>query len=308
MAQITAKLVKELRESTGVGMMDCKKALTETDGDIQAAVDWLRTKGLAKAAKKADRVAAEGLVGVTVDGTRAAIVEVNAETDFVARNEIFQKTVSTIAKLALDNGNDVEALGSTSFSGSDGSVVDHVTSLVASIGENMSLRRSAKLEVTEGHIGSYIHTQIADGLGRIGVLVALESTGDAGALKTLGRNLAMHIAASAPQSISSDDLDPDMVERERAILTEQAKESGKPDNVVEKMVEGRLRKFYADVCLLSQPYVIDGENSVGKAVELAGKEMGAEVKITGFQRFALGEGIEKAEEDFAAEVAATIRG
>lgn len=308
MAQITAKLVKELRESTGVGMMDCKKALTETDGDMQAAVDWLRTKGLAKAEKKAGRVAAEGLVGIVVDGQQGAIVEVNSETDFVARNETFQNAVTSITKLALENGDDVEKLGNIAFPGGDGTVTDYVTGLVASIGENMSLRRSARLAVSDGFIGSYVHNQIADGLGKIGVLVALESNGDKEALSALGRGLAMHIAASNPQSVSSDDLDPELVARERSVLTEQAKESGKPDNVVEKMVEGRIRKFYSDVCLLSQPYVIDGENTVEKAVELAGKEMGANIKITGFYRFGLGEGIEKKEEDFAAEVAATIKG
>jgi len=308
MAQITAKLVKELREATGVGMVDCKKALTETDGEIEAAVDWLRTKGLAKAAKKAGRVAAEGLVGLSIDGNRGAVVEVNAETDFVARNETFQKTVGTISELALEAGDDVDKLGNLAFPGGDGTVNDFITSLVASIGENMALRRTARLEVSSGVIGSYIHNQISPGMGRIGVLVALESTGDKDALQTLARGLAMHVAASNPQSVSSDDLDKTLVDRERAVLIEQAKESGKPDNVVEKMVEGRLRKYFEEVCLLSQPYVIDGENSVGKAIGIAEKDIGAPVKVTGFCRFALGEGIEKAEEDFAAEVAATIKG
>ncbi len=301
---ITAAQVKNLREMTGVGMMDCKKALQATEGDIEKAVDWLRTKGLAKAAKKAGRVASEGLVGVATKDNEAAIVEVNSETDFVARNEQFQNMVATIAKLAIDADGDKEKLESAKYPDSSHSVKDEITEAVAKIGENMSLRRTAKLSVSQGVVSSYIHTPIADGLGKIGVLVALESNGNKEELDKLGRQLAMHVAAIAPLAISSDDLDKDLVEKERAVYKEQALASGKPEQIIEKMVEGRLRKYFEEVCLLAQTFVIDGENKVGDAIKLAEKQVGAPIKLTGFVRFALGEGIEKEEEDFAAEVAA----
>lgn len=302
---ITAAQVKELRELTGVGMMDCKKALQETDGDMEAAVDWLRTKGLAKAAKKAGRIAAEGLVGVQADGTRAAVVEVNSETDFVARNEAFQAIVATISKLALDVNGDVDALGESAYPGTGRSVSGELTEAIAKIGENMSLRRSAVVSVSDGVVSNYVHGAVTDGLGRIGILVALESTGDKAVLDALGRQIAMHIAAINPLSISPDDLPADAVERERAVFKEQAIASGKPAEIAEKMVEGRMRKYYEEVCLLSQTFVIDGETKVGDAIDNAAKEAGAPIKLTKFVRFAIGDGIEKEENDFASEVAAT---
>ena len=308
MAQITAALVKELREKTGAGMMDCKKALSETDGDLEQAVDWLRKKGLAAAAKKAGRVAAEGLVGIAIDGTKGAVVEVNSETDFVARNDGFQGFVSTVAGVVLSVDGDVETLKDASYPGGERTVSEELTQLIATIGENMSLRRSAALSVSNGVVASYIHTQIAEGLGKIGVLVGLESSGDAAKLSAFGRQLAMHIAAAKPQSVSRDDLDQTVIERERQVLIDQAKESGKPDNIIEKMVEGRIRKFYEEVCLLDQTFVIDGESKVAKALEAAGKDAGGDIKVTGFELFVLGEGIEKEEEDFAAEVAAAAGG
>ncbi len=301
---ITASQVKELREMTGAGMMDCKNALTATDGDIEAAIDWLRSKGLAKAAKKAGRVAAEGLVGVASDGTTGAVVEVNSETDFVARNEEFQKLVSDVARRALDGGTDADKLNAMTYPGSDASVADTITAAVARIGENMGLRRSALLKVEDGVVATYVHNAAADGLGRMGVLVALESKGDKQVLAALGKQVAMHIAAINPLAVSPDDLDPAVVARERAVFTEQANDSGKPANIIEKMVEGRIRKFYSEVCLLEQVFVIDGETRVGDAIKNAEKDAGAEIRLTGFVRLALGEGIEKEESDFAAEVAA----
>ncbi|SDG78134.1 translation elongation factor Ts [Pelagibacterium luteolum] len=301
---ISAADVKTLREMTGVGMMDCKKALTETNGDIEAAVDWLRSKGLAKAAKKSDRVAAEGLVGVATDGKRAAIVEINSETDFVARNEQFQSIVRNASKIALDVNGEVEALGKADFPGTGRTVSEELTEAIAKIGENMTLRRAAVLEVNEGVVGSYVHSAISEGLGRIGVLVGLESTGDKAKLEALGRQVAMHVAATKPLSLSSDDLDPEAVERERSVFSEQARQSGKPDNIIEKMVEGRIRKYYEEVTLLAQTFVIDGENTVEQAVKNAETDVGAPIKVTGFVLFALGEGIEKQQSDFAAEVAA----
>jgi elongation factor Ts len=303
--EITAGMVKQLRESTGVGMMDCKKALAETNGDMEAAVDWLRTRGLAKAAKKADRVAAEGLVGVATAGTKAAVVEVNSETDFVARNEQFQTIVGNVAKLALDADGDVVKLGEMPFPGSGHSVSAELTEAIAKIGENMNLRRTEIVEVSDGVVESYVHNAVKPGLGKIGILVALESTGDKAALSGLGRQLAMHIAATNPLSISPEDLDQDVVARERAIILEQVKESGKPADIAEKMVDGRMRKYYEEVTLLAQTFVIDGETKVGDAIKNSEKEVGAPVKLTRFVRFALGEGIEKVETDFAAEVAAT---
>ena len=302
---VTAQQVKELREATGVGMMDCKKALEETGGDMDAAVDWLRTRGLAKAAKKAGRIAAEGLVGVNVDGTRAAIVEVNSETDFVARNEQFQAIVGNVSKLGIEAGGDTEKLAEMPFPGTGRSVAGELTDAIAKIGENMNLRRSAVIEVKDGAIGSYVHNSVKPGMGKLGVIVGLESTGDKNVLLALGKQIAMHIANTNPLSVSPDDIDPAVVDKERAIFTEQAKESGKPADVVAKMVEGRVRKFYEEQTLLAQTFVIDGESKVRDVVAKAEKEAGAPIKVTKFVRYSLGEGIEKAETDFAAEVAAT---
>lgn len=307
MAEITAALVKELREKTGAGMMDCKKALIENQGDVEAAVDWLRKKGLAAAAKKAGRTAAEGLVGVATEGSRGAIVEVNAETDFVARNEKFQEFVSQAARLALEKGGALEALAQADYPGTGRTVSEELTQLIATIGENMSLRRSQGLVVEKGVVSSYVHNQISEGLGKIGVLVALESEGDSEKLNAFGRQLAMHIAAANPVAVDRDSIDASLLERERQILIDQARASGRPEEIIEKMVEGRLRKYYEEVCLLEQVFVIDGENKVQAAVEAAGKDAGAPVKVTGFVRFQLGEGIEKEESDFAAEVAAATK-
>ncbi|NQV54319.1 MAG: elongation factor Ts, partial [Rhodospirillales bacterium] len=294
---------------TGAGMMDCKKALTENGGDLESSVDWLRTQGLAAAAKKAGRVASEGLVGIQADGTKGAMVEINAETDFVARNETFQDFVAGVTDLTLGSAiSSVEDLANAPFAGGDGTVADAVTTMISTIGENMSLRRLAFMSVDGGVVSTYMHNALRPGLGKIGVLVALESSGDKQKLDAFGKQLAMHIAAANPQSLSRDDLNPADLERERKILIEQAKDSGKPADIIEKMIEGRIRKYYEEVCLVDQTYVIDGENKVAKAVEAAAKEIGAEIKIAGFQRFALGEGIEKEEDDFAAEVAAAAGG
>lgn len=303
--EITAAMVKQLRDSTGVGMMDCKKALAETAGDMEAAVDWLRTRGLAKAAKKADRVAAEGLVGVATAGTKASVVEVNSETDFVARNEQFQNIVGAVAKLALDADGDVVKLGEMPFPGTGHSVSAELTEAIAKIGENMNLRRTQTVSVSDGVVESYIHNAVKPGMGKIGILVALESTGDKAALSALGKQLAMHIAAAQPQAISPEELDQDVVARERAIILEQVKESGKPADIAEKMVDGRMRKYFEEVTLMSQVFVIDGETKVADAIKNAEKDAGAPIKLTKFVRYALGEGIEKVESDFAAEVAAT---
>lgn len=308
MAEITAALVKELREKSGAGMMDCKKALAENDGDLEAAVDWLRTKGLSAAAKKAGRVAAEGLVAVHVDGTKGAVCEVNAETDFVARNDAFQALVGNIAKLAIEAGDDLDALNAMDYPGTGRTVAEEVTHNVATIGENMNIRRIASLTVEKGALASYVHNQLVPGLGKIAVLVALESDGGTDGLEDIGKQIAMHIAAARPQAIGRDDLDQEAVDRERQILVDQARESGRPDDIIEKMVEGRLRKFYEEVCLLEQTFVIDGESKVEKIVEDAGKAASGTVKVTGFKLFVLGEGIEKKEEDFAAEVAAAAGG
>ncbi|MDO8358908.1 MAG: translation elongation factor Ts [Devosia sp.] len=302
---VTAQQVKELRDATGVGMMDCKKALAETNGDMDAAVDWLRTRGLAKAAKKAGRVAAEGLVGIALDGTRAAIVEVNSETDFVARNDQFQGIVGNVAKLAVEANGDVEKLAEMPYPGTGRSVSAELTDAIAKIGENMNLRRSAVIEVRHGVIGSYVHNTVKPGMGKLGVLVGIESTGDQAVLAGLGKQLAMHIANTNPLSVSPDDIDPAVVAKEREIFTEQAKESGKPAEVIAKMVEGRVRKFFEESTLLAQVFVIDGESKVKDIVEKAAREAGAPIKVTRFVRYSLGEGIEKAETDFAAEVAAT---
>lgn len=306
MAEITAALVKELREKSGAGMMDCKKALTETDGDIEASIDWLRKNGLAAASKKAGRVAAEGLVGVVADGNKGVVVEVNSETDFVSRNEDFQAFVGDVASTALAVGGVLDALTAAEFPGAGKSVADKLTDMVATIGENMNIRRAAGLEVSDGVVTGYTHASIKPGLGKIGVIVALESTGDAAKLEALGKQLAMHVAAANPQSVSTDDLDPALVERERAILVEQARDSGKPDDIIAKMVEGRLRKYYEEVVLSEQTFVVDGETRISKVLEAAEKDVGAPVKVAGFYRFALGEGIEREEADFAAEVAAQL--
>ena len=303
MAEITAASVKELRERTGAGMMDCKKALAETNGDMEAAIDWLRAKGLSAAAKKAGRTAAEGLVGVVVEGNRGAVVEVNSETDFVAKNEIFQDFVHNVAQLALQNGTDVEALSAADYP-AGGTVAEALTNNIAKIGENQSLRRAAVVEVTEGVVVPYVHNQVVPGLGKIGVLVALESDASADTLAALGKQIAMHVAAANPLALNAEDLDSDLVERERSIAMEKAKESGKPQNIVEKMVEGSLAKFRKDNALLSQLFVMDGKTPVAEVVAQAAKDAGAGIVLKAFTRFQLGEGIEKKQEDFAAEVAA----
>jgi elongation factor Ts len=304
MAEITAASVKELRERTGAGMMDCKKALAETGGEMEAAVDWLRAKGLAAAAKKAGRTAAEGLVGVAVEGTRGAVVEVNSETDFVAKNEQFQDFVRNVAQLALETGGDVEALKGVAYPGGS-TVEEKLTDNIATIGENQSLRRAALLEVGEGAVVSYVHNAAAPGLGKIGVLVALESAASAETLQTLGKQLAMHIAAANPLALGAEELDAGLIERERAIAEEKAKESGKPANIVEKMVEGSIAKFRKEHSLVSQLFVIDNKTPVADVVAQAGKDAGAPISLKGFVRYQLGEGIEKQASDFAAEVAAT---
>ena len=303
MAEITAAAVKELRERTGAGMMDCKKALAETSGDMEAAVDWLRAKGLAAAAKKAGRTAAEGLVGVAVEGTRGAAVEVNSETDFVAKNEQFQQFVGNVAEIALRTGEDVDALGAADYPGG-GTVSETLTNNIATIGENQSLRRAALIEVGQGAIVSYVHNAVAPNLGKIGVLVALESAADSDKLQALGKQLAMHVAAAHPLALDAESLDPALVERERSVALEKAKESGKPQNIIEKMVEGGLAKFRKDNALLSQLFVMDNKTPVAEVVASAAKEAGSGISVTGFIRFQLGEGIEKKESDFAAEVAA----
>jgi elongation factor Ts len=306
MVEITASMVKELREKSGAGMMDCKKALGETAGDVEAAIDWLRKKGLAAAAKKAGRVAAEGLVGLATSGNKGVAVEVNAETDFVARNEQFQGFVSSVAQVALAKGGDIEAVKAAEFPGAGKSVAEQLTSLIATIGENMNIRRGVRLEVSAGVVAGYVHSSIAPGLGKIACLVALESTGDQARLAEVGKQIAMHVAAANPLFLDSSSVDGSALEREKAVLTEQAQASGKPAAVIEKMVEGRIRKYYEEVCLVEQVFVIDQENKISKVVENLGKELGTPVKLTGFARFALGEGIEKEEKDFAAEVAAQL--
>ncbi|MDP8912157.1 MAG: translation elongation factor Ts [Pseudomonadota bacterium] len=303
MAEITAATVKELRERTGAGMMDCKKALGETGGDMEAAIDWLRTKGLAAAAKKAGRTAAEGLVGVAVSGTRGAVVEVNSETDFVAKNEQFQEFVRTVAELALTGNGNVEGLAAASWP-TGGTVQEKLTSNIATIGENQSLRRAAVLQVNDGVVVSYVHNAVAAGLGKIGVLVALESTGDKSKLEGLGKQLAMHIAAANPMALTGEELDPSLVDRERGIAMEKASESGKPANIVEKMVEGAIAKFRKENALLSQLFVMDNKTKIEDVVKAEAKNAGAPIELKAYVRFQLGEGIEKKESDFAAEVAA----
>ena len=301
MAGITAAMVKELREITGAGMMDCKAALKETDGDMQAAVDWLRKKGLAKAAKKAGRTAAEGLVAFAVEddakGATGVLVEVNSETDFVARNEIFQKMVADIAQTAVSVGGDLDKLRAETFPGVSKSVDEHIAEMVGKIGENMSLRRAAGIAVEEGVVASYVHGQVTEGAGKIGVIVGLKSSGDKAALKAIGKQVAMHVAAARPLAARIEDLDPEVVGREKEVLADQARASGKPENIIEKMVEGRLRKFYEESVLLEQIFVIDGETKVGKVIENAAKDAGAPVELVGFARLQLGDGVEKNDDE-----------
>ncbi len=302
MTTISAGMVKELRESTGAGMMDCKAALTETAGDMTAAQDWLRKKGLSKAAKKAGRIAAEGLIGIVTSGTRGVVVEVNSETDFVARNEQFQGLVKMIAQVALKTGADVAAIKAAKVG--DATVETAISDAIATIGENMSLRRAALLEVGKGVVSSYVHGAVVDGAGKMGVLVALESTGKTDELAALGRQLAMHVAATNPQALDPAGLDPATVKREKDVLADKYRQQGKPDNVIEKIVESGLKTYYKEVCLLEQAFIHDTGKSVAQAVKEAEGKVGGPVKIAGFVRYALGEGIEKQESDFAAEVAA----
>ncbi|TPI15233.1 elongation factor Ts [Mesorhizobium sp. B4-1-3] len=303
---ISAAQVKELRDLTGAGMMDCKAALNETNGDMEAAVDWLRKKGISKADKKAGRTAAEGLIGVDAGVREAAIVEVNSETDFVARNAAFQEIVANVAKVALAYGT-TEAVAAAKYPGSDKSVTETIKDAVGTIGENMGFRRSAKLTVPHGVVATYVHNAVADGLGKLGVLVAIETTGNEHAANAFARQVAMHVAASNPVALTAEEVDPTLVEREKAIFSDQARQSGKPEAIIEKMVEGRLRKFYEEVVLLKQAFVLNPDITVEKALKDAEKEIGAPAKITAYLRYALGEGIEKETTDFAAEVAAAVK-
>ena len=298
MANITAQMVKELRESTGAGMMDCKSALTETSGDMTAAQDWLRKKGLSKAAKKSGRVAAEGLIGVQVAGTKAVVVEVNSETDFVARNDLFQGLFKMIADVALSVGSDLDKINAAKAGSL--TVAESLTDMIAKIGENMTLRRAAALSVSQGAIGSYVHNAVSDGVGKIGVIVALESTGNADELTALGRQLAMHVASANPQALDQAGLDPAVVKREKDVLADKFRQQGKPENVIEKIVESGLKTFYKEVCLVEQPFIFDDKKSVAQALKEAEGKVGGPIKITGFVRFALGEGIDKQEAEAAA--------
>lgn len=300
---ITAAMVKELREKSGAGMMDCKNALAENGGDIEAAMDWLRSKGIAKAEKKSGRVAAEGLIGIAQGDNSAVVVEVNSETDFVAKNEQFQDIVKRVAKTALSTDGSVEAVGAAGIEGGSKSVAETLTDAIATIGENMNLRRTSKMEVGKGVVATYMHNAAGDGIGKLGVLVALESEGNQEALMAIGKQVAMHVAATNPLAATKDEIPADVAEREKAIFIESARESGKPDAIIEKMVEGRMRKFFEESVLLSQTFVIDGENTVEQALKNAEKDAGAPITLKGFVRMALGEGIEKEETDFAAEVA-----
>ena len=308
MTQITAAMVKDLREKTGAGMMDAKKALTEVNGDMEEAVDFLRKKGLAKAEKKSSRTAAEGLVSIATEGTRGVVLEVNAETDFVARNELFQTYVAKLTERVLENKDVAPETYADPTSESGAQVKDELTDLIAKIGENMGFRRATALSVPEGVVSGYVHSAAAPNMGKIGVLVALESSGNTDALEALGKQIAMHVAAAFPKYLNSDEVDTTELEREKDVIREQAKAAGKPDDIIEKMLVGRLRKFYEEICLLDQTFVIDGETKISALLENAAKEVGAPVKLTGFARFQLGEGIEKEETDFAAEVAAAANG
>ena len=307
MAEITASLVRELREATGVGMMDCKKALTETGGDLAAATDWLRKKGMSKAAKKADRVASEGVIAIAAEDKAGAMIELNSETDFVSRNPDFQAFAKRLADLALHTDGGVEEILAAQMD--DGkTAAEALTDMIATIGENMTLRRAARLQVGQGVVAHYVHNAVAPDLGRIGVLVALESEGDTQKLAELGRKIAMHVAATSPMALDIEDLDQAVVARERDVYGEQARASGKPEAIIEKMIEGRLRKFYQEVVLLKQAFVMNPDQTVAELVDSAAKDVGAPVKLAAFVRMGLGEGIEKKTEDFAAEVAATVQG
>ena len=307
MTEITASLVKELREKTGAGMMDCKKALTEAEGDLETAIDWLRKSGLAAAAKKAGRVAAEGLVAVNSVSQSGAVIEINAETDFVARNSDFQDFVSRVGAIALEKEGELSAILEAEFSNKI-PVSDALKNLIATIGENINFRRAEGLSVNNGIVSSYVHNAISSGMGRIAVLVALKSEGDEEVLSNLGKQLAMHVAAAAPRWISIEDVEETELERERAILTEQARESGKPEEIIGKMVDGRLRKYFEETVFLEQTFVIDGETKISKVLEEAEKEAGATISLEGFVRYVLGEGVEKEEDDFVAEVNAAAKG
>lgn len=303
---VNAALVKQLRESTGAGMMDCKKALTEVEGDIEKAVDWLRKKGLAAAAKKAGRVAAEGLTAVTVDGLKAVAIELNSETDFVAKNDKFQNLITEVVKCAVDS-KDLDALKSSKTK-SGQSVEELITASIATIGENLNLRRMQRLEITDGVISSYVHNSAAPNMGKISVLVALESTGDKAKLEELGKQIAMHVAAIKPLALTKEEVDPALLEREKDVFVEQSRSSGKPDNIIEKMIEGRIRKYLEEIVLLDQTFVIDGKTRIADVLKNAEKEVGDAIELKGFVRFELGDGIEKEEANFADEVAAVIAG
>jgi len=304
MAQVTAALVKELRERSGAGMMDCKKALSANEGDLEAAIDWLRTKGLASAGKKQSRVAAEGLVAAKTVGTKGTVVEINSETDFVARNDQFQGLVTDIASVAFLAGDDVEAIAKAVYPGSEKTVAETLTETIAKIGENMNIRRAKTIEVENGIVASYVHGAVAPGMGKIAVLVGLQSDASADALAAVGKQLAMHIAAANPASLSEADLDPEMVEREKQVQMDKARESGKPEAIIEKMIVGRMKKYLEEVVLLNQTFVIDGETKVSEVIGAAAKEAGATIELVEFVRVEVGEGLEKKEDDFAAEVAA----
>lgn len=307
MAEITAAKVKELRETTGAGMLDCKKALVEANGEMEVAIDWLRKKGLATAAKKASRIAAEGLVSVKVDGNKASVVEVNSETDFVAKNDIFQEYVQDAATVALFSDGDIEKMKNFGCPKCGKSFGERLTDMIAKIGENMNLRRAAVVSVQNGVVASYVHSALKPNLGKIGVLVALESTADKEKLNELGKHIAMHIAASSPLFLNIASVDPEAVNHERSIYAEQARASGKPEAIIEKMVEGRIRKYYEEVVLEEQAYIMDPDKKVKDVIAEAAKELGAEIKLTSYVRFKLGEGLQKKEEDFAAEVAAQLK-
>ncbi len=308
MAEITAALVKELREKSGAGMMDCKKALTETNGDIEAAIDWLRAKGISKADKKSGRTAAEGLIGIASAGHRAVVIELNSETDFVARNDAFQDLVRGIASVALTTDGSVEAISAATYPASGKPVADTIKDAIATIGENMTLRRAALLQVEHGVVATYVHNAAGDGIGKLGVLVALKSVGDKEVLSSIGRQVAMHIAATNPLAIRAEEVDAAVAERERNVFIEQSRASGKPEAIIEKMVDGRMRKFFEEVALLSQAFVVNPEVTVGQAVKDAEKLAGASIEVVGMARLLLGEGVEKEETDFAAEVAAVAKG
>lgn len=308
MADITASMVKDLRDKTGAGMMDCKKALIENDGDVEAAIDWLRAKGIAKADKKSGRTAAEGLIGINGAGTSAVVVELNSETDFVARNDAFQELVRGVASVAIGTDGSVDSIGAATYPATGKSVTDTIKDAIAHIGENMTLRRAVKLSVEDGVVATYVHNAASEGLGKLGVLVALKSTGNKDVLAAIGRQVAMHIAATNPLAIRSEEVDAAVAERERNVFIEQSRASGKPEAIIEKMVEGRMRKFFEEVALLSQAFVINPDLTVGDAIKAAEKDAGAPIEVTGMARLLLGEGIEKEESDFAAEVAAVAKG